>query len=98
MKLITTLHDIGENSKHAERVLKGTKYDVIQIHMNQGEEITEHHAKVETLIIVRTGKVQFNVEGEDVILTNEQILQMEPFEAHSLKALEETDLILMKIN
>lgn len=98
MKQVTTSHDIGEKRKHALRVLNETKYDVVHIHLKQGEEITTHHAKVETLIIVRAGKVRFNVEGEDVILTKEEILQMDPYEKHSLHALDETDLLLLKIN
>lgn len=97
MKLIDALHDIGDRTKHAGRVMNEGKYDVIHIHLKKDEVIASHHAKEEALIIVRTGKVQFGVEDETVLLTNEQILQMEPYEKHDLKALEETDLILLKI-
>jgi len=98
MKLVDSLHDIGDKAKHASRVLNKSKYDIVQIHMKKGEELSNHHAKVETVIIVRAGKVNFNVEGEDVVLTNEQILQMDPYEEHSLQAIDETDLLLLKIN
>jgi|SRR5690625_4819057 len=97
MKRVDTKHDIGGKTKHAERVLSEDKYDIIQIHMKKGEVITSHHAKEETLIIVRTGKVYFIVEKETMTLTNEQILQMDPYEKHSLEALEESNLILLKI-
>jgi quercetin dioxygenase-like cupin family protein len=70
MKLIPTSHNIGANKKHPARVLNEPGYDVVQIHLDQDEEMTTHHAKVETLIIVRTGKVSFTVEEETVILTN----------------------------
>src|SRR5690625_7288255 len=72
MKRVDTKHDIGGKTKHAERVLSEDKYDIIQIHMKKGEVITSHHAKEETLIIVRTGKVYFIVEKETMTLTNEQ--------------------------
>lgn len=98
MKLISSPHEIGDRKKHASRLLNQPKYDVVQIHMKKDEEITTHHAKVETLIIVRAGKVSFTVEGETVILTNENILQMDPYEEHSLTALEESDLLLLKMN
>src|SRR5690625_3797106 len=97
MKRVDTKHDIGGKTKHAERVLSEDKYDIIQIHMKKGEVITSHHAKEETLIIVRTGKVYFIVEKETMTLTNEQILQMDPYEKNSLEALEESNLILLKI-
>src|SRR5699024_772409 len=97
MKRVDTKHDIGGKTKHAERVLSEDKYDIIQIHMKKGEVITSHHAKEETLFIVRTGTVNFIVEKETMTLTNEQILQMDPYEKHSLEALEESNLILLKI-
>lgn len=96
MKLVETLRELKAQNKHAERKLNEEKYDVIQIQMEKGEEITEHHAREETLIIVRSGKVEFDLESEKVVLTNEQLLQMDPYEKHSLKAIEKTDLILLK--
>jgi len=97
MKLIEGLDNLSEKTKHAERVLSQPSYDVIQIHMEKDEVISTHHAKEETLIIVRSGKVRFVVEEEPVVLTNEEILQMDPYEKHYLEAIEETDLILLKI-
>ena len=96
LKYIPTPHTIGEEKKHAKRVLKQTNYDVVHIHLKKGEELSTHHAKVETLIIVRCGKVSFTVEDETVVLTNEEVLQMEPYEKHSLKAINNTDLLLLK--
>lgn len=97
MKLIESSYDVGNKNKFAKRLMCGDKYDIVQIHMKAGEEISEHHAKEETLIIVRSGKVNFEVEGEVVELTCKEVLQMEPFEKHSLKAMDETDLLLLKI-
>lgn len=79
MKLVETLHELKGQTKHAERKLDGNKYDVIQIQMKKDEEITTHHAREETLIIIRSGKVEFDVEGEKIILTNEHLLQMDPY-------------------
>src|SRR5699024_11679075 len=97
MKLEKTIHNIREKGKYAKRMLSEEKYDIIQIHMKKEEEITAHHAKEETLIIVRTGEVLMNIEGESVTLTNETVLQMNPYEEHDLKAIEEADLLLLKI-
>jgi quercetin dioxygenase-like cupin family protein len=95
MQLIESNHNFS-SKKHAERLLQREQYDVINIYMQAGEEITEHHAKEETLIIVRAGKVKFDVEGKKIILTDKKMLQMEPYEKHSLKAVEESDLLLLK--
>lgn len=97
MNLITSSHDINDSRKHAVRLLKEEKFDCIHMHLKQGEKVSTHHAKTNVLIIVRTGLVEFDVEGEVITMTNEDILYLDPFEKHSLHALEESDLILVKI-
>src|SRR5699024_7692364 len=97
MKRKKTIHHIGEKVKYAKRIVNEAKYDVIKIHMKKKEEIMTQNDKEETLIIVRAGKVLMNVEGESVTLTNETVLQMNPYEEHDLKAIEESDWLLLKI-
>lgn len=98
MKVITTSHDIGDQQKYALRILKEDNFDAIHMHLKKGEHITTHHAKTHVIIIVRSGKVEFTIEGETVVLTNEDVLHMDPFEKHSLTAIEETDFMLIKVN
>lgn len=98
MKIVTAAHDIGDQNKRAVRVLNEEKFDCIHMHLKKDEKISTHHAKTDVVIIVRAGKVEFNIEGEVVTLTNEDVLYLEPFEEHSLHAIEETDLILFKVN
>lgn len=97
MQVISTTYDIGEQQKYAKRIFNEEKFDAIHMHLKQGEKISTHHAKTNVIIIVRTGKVEFNIEGEVVTLTNESVLHMDPYEKHSLFAIEETDLILIKV-
>lgn len=97
MRVVTSTHDIGDNKKFAKRLLNEEKFDLIHMHLKQGEQLSEHHAKEEVLVIIRTGKVEFDFEGEKVTLTNEDILLMESNEKHSVIAIEETDLILLKV-
>src|SRR5699024_5722335 len=78
MKHIQTPYDIGDKQKFANRKLSQSKYDVVHIHLKKAEEIKTHHAKEETLIVVRSGKIRMKIEAETVELTNEDILQMEP--------------------
>lgn len=96
MKHIQTPYDIGDKQKFANRKLSQSKYDVVHIHLKKAEEIKTHHAKEETLIVVRSGKIRMKIEAETVELTSEDILQMEPYEKHDVYALEESDLLLIK--
>lgn len=97
MRVITSTHDIGEHNKFAKRLFNEEKFDLIHMHLKRGEQLTEHHAKEDVVVIVRTGKVEFNFDGKIVTLTNEDVLHMEPAEKHSVLAIQETDLILVKV-
>src|SRR5699024_6484876 len=96
MEYVDIWHDLGEKSRYANRVMKKDKFDVVHIHLKKDEEIGYHHAEEETLIIVRNGRMQFNVEGRVLELTKEGILQMDPYEEQDMKSLKKTDLFLLK--
>jgi|SRR5699024_2806349 len=96
MEYVDIWADVEEKDRYANRVMKRDKFDVVHIHLKKDEEMGSHHAKEETLIIVRNGKVQFTVEEKTVELSKDGILQMEPYEEHDLKAIEDTDLFLLK--
>jgi len=96
MEYIDTWHDVDQKTRYANRVMKRDKFDVVHMHMHKDEEVKSHYAKEETLIVVRSGKVRFTVEGRAVELTNDDILQMDPYEKHDMKAIEKTDFLLLK--
>src|SRR5699024_8092198 len=98
VKLAHSQHDIGSARKHAQRIFNEEKFDLIHMHLKQGEQLSKHHAKTDVVVIVRTGIVEFDFSGKKVTLTNEDILHMDAYEDHSVLAIEETDLILVKIN
>lgn len=96
MEYVDIWADVEEKDRYANRVMKRDKFDVVHIHLKKDEEMGSHHAEEETLIIVRNGRVQFNVEEKTVELSKDGILQMDPYEEHDLKAIEDTDLFLLK--
>lgn len=97
MKKVHASYSIGEDQKYAKRLFNEENFDLIHMHLKKGEHISTHHAPTEVIIIVRDGKVIFDIEGEQVTLTEEDILYLDPYESHSLQAIEETDLILIKV-
>lgn len=98
MKLIETKYQLGEKAKQAGKVAGVGNAEVLNIQLRKGEEIAEHDADREVFIIVRSGKVRFTVEGEPVEVTSENILHMSPLEKHSLYALDDSDIVVMKIS
>src|SRR5699024_5511384 len=96
MEYVDIWHDLGEKSRYANRVMKKDKFDVVHIHLKKDEEIGSHHAEEETIIIVRNGRIKFNVEGRVLEISKEGIIQKDNYEKQYMKAHEKTELFLLK--
>ncbi len=98
MKLVSTSWEAShEKPKVVKKLLSFNKNQIIQIQLQSGEEISDHQAGSDALIIVKKGQVKFSVEGREVVLTKNDLLYMEPEEVHSLIAIDDTEILLIKI-
>ena len=97
MHFFETPYQLRDKEKHSAKITEVNATQIINIQLAAGQSIAEHHAKENTIIIVRRGKVQFTVEGQQVVLTNEAVLAMDPLAQHDLLAIEDTDLLLLKV-
>lgn len=97
MEVFKTRYELPDKPKHIQQALELDKAEIINIQLRTSEVLKEHHAKVDVLIIVRSGLVEFTVEGERVKLTSERILHINAYENHHLLALEDTDLLVIKL-
>ena len=98
MNLIGTPYVLGSKEKQITTVLKGENFDLMNIQLRVWEEVKEHYANANVLIVVRKGKVQFTVEGVEHTVTTGNILHMKPLEKYALKALEDSDIVVTKIS
>lgn len=97
MELINTPYYLNEKHKYINKVLNFGKVNVVNMQLQLGEEVAEHDVDADVLIIVKTGKVAFTVEGEEVEVSPQNVLHMNPGERHSLKALEVSDFLVLQI-
>lgn len=97
MNLIETPYLLEEKEKNVSKMVQFDNHHVMNIQLRTGEEIKEHNAKEYVLIVVRKGKVLFTVEGVEQLVTTGHILHMNPLEKHALKAVEDADIIVIKI-
>lgn len=97
MNLIPAPYKLEEKPKHIARLLTLENASVVNIQLKTGETIAEHDSKREVLIIVRQGAVIFDVEGTETLVTQDNVLHMSPLEKHSLRAIEDTDLVVLQI-
>lgn len=97
MELKATPHKLGEKDKHIARVFQLQNAAVTNIQMKKGETVVEHDSKREVIVIVRSGAVSFTVEGVETIVTPDNVLHISPLEKHSLRANEDTDIVLVQV-
>lgn len=97
MELIETPYALEEKNKHVQKALSFGKTKVVNMQLQAGEKIAEHDSAADVIIIVRSGKVSFNVEGQTVEVLPDNILHMDPKEKHSLTAIEASDILVLQI-
>lgn len=98
MELIETPNALAEKNKHIQKALSFGKTKVVNMQLQAGEKIAEHDSAADVIIIVRSGKVSFDVEGQTVEVSPDNILHMDPKEKHSLTAIEPSDLLVLQIS
>lgn len=87
----------ADTEKKLTKIASHEQYDLVSIQLAAGEGIPAHDAPHTVLIIVQSGKVLFTVEGKEQELVSSTILHMDPKEQHSLQAIEDCKLLLLKI-
>ena len=97
MNLISTPYRLEEKPKHIAKLMTLENASVVNIQLKKGEKIAEHDSKREVIIIVRKGAVIFEVEGTETVVTPNNVLHMSPLEKHSLRATEDSDLLVLQI-
>ncbi|MEG0440054.1 MAG: hypothetical protein RR587_12550 [Solibacillus sp.] len=98
MQKIHIENQLTEHAKKVSRIVTHDKMDVLNIQLRAGEQIPEHNAKDIVVINVQKGELKLNAEGEDHLLTNDDFLMMEPIEMHSLEAVTDISVIVMKVH
>ena len=90
MQLIQTPSKLGMKTKHIAKLLELEHVRTVNIQLKKDEEIAEHDSS-------RDGAVRFTVEGVETLVTKNHVLYMQPKEKHSLKAMEDSDLLVFQI-
>lgn len=97
MELFEMPYQLESKNKHVQKVLNFEKTNVVNIQLGLGEEIPAHDADADVLIVVISGGVEFKVEGKVVEVSPNVMLRMTPKEKHSLKAVEDSNLLVVQI-
>lgn len=97
MELFEVPYQLDNKKKHVQKVTKFEKTNIVNMQLAAGEEIPAHDADADVLIIVNSGRVEFTVEGTAVEVSPDVMMRMTPKEKHSLRAIEDSNFLVIQI-
>ena len=79
-----------------EHLLDEDKLQITHLQIKQGEEISSHKSDKNVVVVIYKGKVDFVGENGNEIIVPGDIITMKPNELHALKAIDNSDLMVIK--
>lgn len=96
MLVLELTNHLHSRDKYVGALLEYGKSKVIQIQLTAGSEIKEHRTNADALILVQKGRLLFGFGEQQVELAPDKLLHIDPDEPHSLRALEDTEALLIR--
>lgn len=87
---------IPQQDKKITSIYHTEARQIVHLQLSAAQEIATHQSSKQVFIIVKSGKVIFTLSDQEIILSPNEVLVMEPDEYHSLKALEDTSILVIK--
>lgn len=79
-----------------EHLVDENNLQVTHLQIKSGEQIPSHKSDKSVIVVIYKGKVDFSGENNKEIIIPGDIIVMNPNEIHSLKAIEDSDLMVIK--
>ncbi len=79
-----------------EHLVDENKLQITHLQIKSGEEIPSHKSDKSVIVVIYKGKVDFSGENSNEIIIPGDIIVMNPDEIHALKAIEDSDLMVIK--
>lgn len=79
-----------------EHLIDEDKLQVTHLQIKSGEEVPSHKSDKTVIVVIYKGKVDFKGEEEKYTIFPGDIVRMDPNEIHSLRAIEDSDLLVIK--
>ena len=79
-----------------EHLLDEEKLQITHLQIKQGEEIPSHKSDKNVVAVIYKGKVDFVGKNGNEIIVPGDIITLEATELHALKAIDDSDLMVIK--
>lgn len=79
-----------------EHLVDEENLQITHLQIKKGEEVPSHKSDKSVVVVIYKGKVDFTGENETQTIVPSDIIVMKPNEMHALRALEDSDLMVIK--
>ena len=90
------IHKANSNIEMAEHLIEKDGQTVTHLCLKSGKDLPTHFVDMSVIVVPFKGKIEFTGENGTETIEPGMIVEMEPNEKHSLKALEDSQLIVVK--
>ncbi len=80
----------------SQQVYKNEQFHVMQLQIKKDELLKPHHAITDAFLVVIEGAIVFNIHDENIHLQKGDMLSFEKYVTHSVKAVEDSILLIVK--
>lgn len=81
-----------------EHLIDEDKLQITHLQIKKGDEVHSHKSDKNVIVVIYNGKVNFTGENGSEIIIPGDIINMEPNELHALSAIEDSDLMVIKVS
>ena len=74
----------------SQKIVRGEREMLAQIYLKRGAQVPIHSHHSEQMTYILQGALRFIVEGEEIIVSEGEVLHIPPFARHQAEALEDT--------
>ena len=90
------IHKADSNIEMAEHLIEKDRQTVTHLCLKEGKELSTHSVDMSVIVVPFKGTIEFTGESGMETIKPGTIVEMEPNEKHSLKAVEDSQLIVVK--
>lgn len=87
----------GEKGVARSKLLDFEEGAVMNLQLKAGKKIPRHHANCHVIVYVIEGEVLFGVSEQKFHMKSGSLLHMNPFQEHDIAAIEDANLLLIKV-
>lgn len=89
-------HKVNQDIEMFEHIIDKEGQQVTHLFLRKGKELPTHNVDMSVVVVPFKGRVEFTGESGTETIEPGTVIEMEPNEKHSLKAVEDSQLIVVK--